>query len=288
MLRSTEKGLTGFELKYLALVFMVLDHIHYFFEFTGKIPVIFSMAGRLAAPLFLFCFVEGFIHTRNRKAYFLRIYLISVIMGAVRFGFYNILSSAVRRDGFFPENAMLSSFAILFVVMQGIDMIRRKKIVPGLAAVIIPLIMPVLMQYCIIIPCMTNDNRTGLFLANLLAFTVLPIHSWISDGGTMIILQGMVLLIFSYCKNKKIRICAWAAFTLLWNTVGLILAGIPLDVNTLFFQAYEWMEVFALAPMLCYNGERGKGTQRFFYLFYPAHIYILYGLSVLLYNTVIQ
>ena len=107
---------------------MVLDHIHYFFEFTGKIPIVFSWVGRLAAPLFLFCFVEGFIHTHDRKKYFLRIYLISVVMGAIQFGFYNILSPAVRGDGFFPQNAMLSSFAILFVVMQGIDWIKQKRL----------------------------------------------------------------------------------------------------------------------------------------------------------------
>lgn len=30
-----QKGLTGFQLKYIAMALMVLDHIHYFFEFTG-------------------------------------------------------------------------------------------------------------------------------------------------------------------------------------------------------------------------------------------------------------
>ncbi|MEG1873027.1 MAG: TraX family protein, partial [Ruthenibacterium sp.] len=74
-------GLTGFHLKYLALFLMVLDHIHYFFGFTGKIPVWFSMLGRLSAPLFLFCVVEGFIHTHDRRRYFLRLYAIAVGMG---------------------------------------------------------------------------------------------------------------------------------------------------------------------------------------------------------------
>ena len=46
-------------IKTVALVLMVLDHIHYFFEFTGCIPTVFSMLGRLSAPLFLFCTVEG-------------------------------------------------------------------------------------------------------------------------------------------------------------------------------------------------------------------------------------
>ena len=31
-------GLTGTALKTIALVLMVMDHIHYFFEFTGVVP----------------------------------------------------------------------------------------------------------------------------------------------------------------------------------------------------------------------------------------------------------
>ena len=68
--RKQWKGFTDFQLKWLALVLMVFDHIHYFFEFTGKVPEWFSMLGRLSAPLFLFCLLEGFAHTRNRKNIF--------------------------------------------------------------------------------------------------------------------------------------------------------------------------------------------------------------------------
>ena len=66
-------SLSGFQLKYIALITMVFDHIQYFFEYTGKIPIWFTMIGRLAAPLFLFAVIEGFVHTHNRKKYFLRI-----------------------------------------------------------------------------------------------------------------------------------------------------------------------------------------------------------------------
>ena len=71
---------------------MVLDHIHYMFEYTGKVPEWFSVVGRLAAPIFLFCLIEGFEKTRNQKKYFMNIYLISIVMGAIRFGFYNVLN----------------------------------------------------------------------------------------------------------------------------------------------------------------------------------------------------
>lgn len=64
------RGLSETGLKWIALVTMVLDHIHYFFSFTGCVPEWFSMVGRLGAPLFLFCLVEGFTHTHSRKRYF--------------------------------------------------------------------------------------------------------------------------------------------------------------------------------------------------------------------------
>ena len=57
MLTKLKNGLDGTQLKTIALALMVLDHIHYFFEFTGCIPTVFSMLGRLSAPLFLFCTV---------------------------------------------------------------------------------------------------------------------------------------------------------------------------------------------------------------------------------------
>ena len=54
-------SLDGTQLKFLALLFMLIDHIHYFFEFTGAIPEVFFIIGRLSAYLFLFCMIEGFL-----------------------------------------------------------------------------------------------------------------------------------------------------------------------------------------------------------------------------------
>ena len=66
---TKQRGLSDFALKYFAMVCMILDHIHYFFSFTGKIPLFFSWIGRLAAPLFLFCIVEVSSHARPEKIF---------------------------------------------------------------------------------------------------------------------------------------------------------------------------------------------------------------------------
>ena len=120
MLQTPHKGLSGTALKTIALVLMLMDHIHYFFEFTGCIPEWFSMLARLSAPLFLFCTVEGFAHTHDRKRYFFRIWCIGAGMAAVQF--FMIYAKAFRRgDGFYPQNAIFQDFVLLCVIWQGID-----------------------------------------------------------------------------------------------------------------------------------------------------------------------
>ena len=123
MKQRTQNGLSGTALKTIALVLMLLDHIHYFFEFTGLVPVWFSMLGRLAAPLFLFCTVEGFAHTHDRKRYILRIWLLGAAMGTVEF--FMMYAGALRRgDGFYPQNAIFLALFWLCLVWQGIDWLR--------------------------------------------------------------------------------------------------------------------------------------------------------------------
>jgi len=280
------KKLTGFQLKYIALVLMVMDHIHYMFEFTGKVPLWFSQVARISAPLFLFCLVEGFIHTHDRKKYFLKVYVIGAVMGLIQFGFYNVLNPLVRGDGFFPQNAMLSSFTVLMPIMQGIDWLKEKKFVKGILAVGVPLIGIPVMYDMILYPTLSAaGNSNGLFFTSLINMSFIPSHTGIVDGGTITVLGGMALYIFSSCKNKNIRIYAWAIVTLVWYAARFAMFGAPMTAEFLFTQGYDWLEIFAAIPMLCYNGERGKGSGKFFYIFYPAHIYILYALSILVYNA---
>lgn len=268
-----QKGLSGFSLKYLAMAFMVLDHIQYFFAYTGKVPLFFSMAGRMAAPLFLFCIIEGFTHTRDRKKYFMRIYLLSVLMGAVQFSFYNIGHFLVRADGFFPQNQMLASFSILLVILQGFDWCARKKWGRGLAAILIPAFFPFIVTALM----MFFPNPVFNFSLSLLAFTLLPVHSFIIDGGTATLIFGTVLYLFR--KNRKAQAAAFVVTCLIWDIARLLLMVPTLGLTDFFTVAYEWMEVFAVIPMLCYNGMRGEGSKRFFYWFYPVHVYVLYALS---------
>lgn len=268
-----QKGLTGFQLKYIAMFLMLLDHIHYFFEFTGKIPMWFSMLGRLSAPLFLFCIIEGFTHTHNRKKYFTRIYAIAVVMGLIQY-FISHFGFA-RPDGFFPQNQMLATFSILLVILQGFDWCSKKQWAKGLPAIIVPIMLPFIAFF------IGNRVPGAWNFIIFLSFSILPLHSFIMDGGTFFILQGILMYLFR--KNHK-----WQAIIfviseiLIW--VVLPFATMPgVTIKLLFTVAFEWMGAFAAILMLTYNGERGKGSKKLFYWFYPGHVYILYALSFVLY-----
>lgn len=62
--------------------------------------------------------------------------------------------------------------------------------------------------------------------------------------------------------------------------VGLSLATLPgFSWSEMFTGYYQWFSLFAGLLMLRYNGRRGAGLKQLFYLFYPAHVYLLYALS---------
>lgn len=68
-------------LKLFAVCFMTVDHVAYYFLLpNSEVYIIMRMIGRLAAPLFWFCFVEGYKRTSNRNRYKLRLLIAASIM----------------------------------------------------------------------------------------------------------------------------------------------------------------------------------------------------------------
>ncbi|WP_300755084.1 TraX family protein [uncultured Oscillibacter sp.] len=267
------RGLSATGLKWIALILMVLDHIHYFFAYTGRVPEWFSMAGRLAAPLFLFCLVEGFSHTHDRRRYFMKVYAIHLLMsGLLLLMLCGLLP--IRPDGFYPMNGMMTSFAILMVVFQGIDWLGEKRWGPGLAAVVLPLAWPILAG-------LLMRGVPALQMPLLaLGYTLLPMWNSNPDASISVIATGVLL--YAFRRNRRVQAGAFVAGTMVFSfllPLLLLFQSPEFHWTMMFTTAYEWYGALAVALMLCYNGERGRGPKAFFYAFYPAHVYILYALS---------
>lgn len=70
----------------------------------------------------------------------------------------------------------------------------------------------------------------------------------------------LILVFFFFRKSGKRLLIAVTVWSLVCIPLG---------------QMLEWAGLLALIPISMYNGEKGKGSKWFFYIFYPAHMLIL-------------
>lgn len=68
--------MNAFVLKLIACITMFIDHIGYAIFGTHSY---FNYIGRLAFPIFAFQISEGYVHTKNLKKYFLRLFVFALI-----------------------------------------------------------------------------------------------------------------------------------------------------------------------------------------------------------------
>lgn len=262
------------ELKLFALIFMVFDHIYYFFEFTGHIPGFFTVIGRLSAYLFLFCAVEGFSHTKNRIKYFISIYLVSNCMGFI----LHLMEEHhlfVRKDGFYPQNAILMNLVVLCFLWQGIDWYKENKRIQGIFVFSLPILYMIVSTLLRQIPIFAHTVK-------LLDYTIFPNIAYIPDGGVIYIITGVVLYLTK--NDRPLQILEFIG-TILILQIGYRGMFWIADPNFSWIMLFtdvhycQWFSVFTALFMFLYNGEKGKVRKSLFHWFYPTHIYTLYLLS---------
>ena len=168
-------------------------------------------------------------------------------------------------------------------IWQGMDWLRQRRIVRGLIAILIPILWPFALSAVVnLIPALGYPIPALGYPAAYISMSILPSWTSITDGGVIFILQG--ILLYALRSRRGWQMAAYAAVSLAAyvGLVGYQLTAQGLPLSALLTEAYQWMEIFAIPLMLCYNGQRGRGYQKLFYVFYPAHVYVLYALSWLL------
>lgn len=263
----TNKSLTGYHLKMIALITMLIDHIGAVliwrvyaasYTITGSMQIsdalgdkmivwvaqnqdmVFTIyewmryIGRMSFPIYCFLLVEGFLHTRNVAKYAGRLTLFALIsevpFDLACFGqFWRYSSNNV----FFTLVLGLLAIWALSYIEKFYEFWQEKEWEPILGR-----ILSLSAGFIVVI-------GIGLF-ADMVLFT---------DYG----LGGIVAIAVLYLLREQ-RVIAFAAAV-------LTLTVITSDT--------EILALFMLYPIMKYDGSRGKNMKYIFYAFYPVHLFIL-------------
>lgn len=197
-------------------------------------------------PLFAFFIGEGCLHTRDRRKYFLRLFILALICQAVYIGESLITGSG---NGLYLN--ILFTFSCSVVLCSVFLRLDKDNCFKN--RVLIILTIGVFWTMDFLFERISGSSGLNLHL----------------DYG----IEGIILPLFAVMYKDKRK-------KLLCFTIGLFfVAGRLYGFFTLFF-------LFAMIPvlLLCfYNGEGGKRNLKyFFYLFYPLHLAVIYGVNYLI------
>lgn len=209
--------LNSFQLKWIAIVTMTIDHMGAIL-FPGNL--IYRYIGRIAFPIFCFLLVEGFFHTRNIQKY------------VIRLGAFAILSE-IPYDLAFRGNILdLERQNVFFTLAIGVGL-----------------------MYCLDRCSELSVKVIYILLAMWLTITLVTDYSY----------KGIVLiLIYYFLRDRKTeKVALGAAWNFIWNA------------------SIQGFGAIASVFIAMYNGEKGKSMKYFFYLFYPLHLLILYGINAI-------
>lgn len=190
----SENGLTGNQLKVIAMVSMTLDHIG-----LQLLPqwTILRILGRLALPIYAYMIAEGCRHTRDRKRYFLRLAGLAAVcqvvywfaMGSVYMCILVTFSLSVLLIGVienFQEKRSRQSQILAFGTLLGIFFV------------------------CVALPELWKGSDFSIDYG--IAGVLLPVLVYFGREKTKYLTAGLILLGFGY---GGIQWCALAAVPLL-------------------------------------------------------------------------
>ncbi len=263
------RGLTATQLKYLAAVFMVIDHIGMLFTpMTPFFPAdslgfyLFRYLGRLAFPIFSFFAAQGCRRTSNYPRYLLRLGLFGAVTHAV----------ALWATGGGGGSVVATFFLAAAAIGLCRELKRRGRVWLGIPVTLALLVLAQLLR--------VDYGWVGVL-------TVLAVYAAGDDLHRQLAALAFCLL-FYYLAGGCWAYFAPSALPLLetrgwWGVLPQLSALLPAFRR--FYLPYSLLMAgsacLALLPLSRYNGQRGTGSRWFFYWFYPGHLAALYVLSML-------
>ena len=119
---------SGAQLKYIAFISMLIDHVNNALitpmldgsGFLLYLSNIFSILGRIAFPIFVFFIVEGFFKTKSRKKYLLTL----IVFGIISEVPFDMFTSKTLFNPYW--NNMMFTLALCLITIWIIDALKKK------------------------------------------------------------------------------------------------------------------------------------------------------------------
>lgn len=236
MLSFIKKGLTNNQLKIIAMVSMLIDHIG---EMLFPNVVVLNILGRFAFPIFAYMIAEGARYTKNRMRYLAIIAVMGIIFQVVFFVFKNSLYMGI-----------LITFSLSIGLIYCIDALIEKR--GALVKIISSLIILAILFFSAGLPLIFKDKDFSV------DYTVIGV---------------LLPVAVYYSKNKLLKLISTAIF----------LFAIALTAIDRINGYVQFFMLLAIPLLFLYNGKRGKINLKYlFYIFYPLHFIVLYGISMIL------
>lgn len=219
--------LNTFHLKLIAVFLMLCDHIAYvFIPMTSPLYIPMRCIGRLAAPIFWFCFVEGYKHTKDKKKYAIRLICSAAIMMMGNI-ILNILFLALNISSTITaiQPNMFFTLAMIFIALIILEKIKEEnwtiKIAYGMTAILFLLVTGLFAEYswyavfsilCLYFVKNQVDKYRLFIIGNI-------ILSLMNDNPYQIFMVLSVIFFFYYKDEKPKR--SWKWFFYLFYPVHL-------------------------------------------------------------------
>lgn len=242
--KRTETGITSNQLKLLACIFMLCDHVGLVLMNNNWIM---RAVGRLAFPIFAFLLVEGYRHTSDIRKYFIRLFLFALI-SEVPFD----LASTGQVFDLQKQNIFFTLAAGLVVLYLG--KVAKWNQMGAVIGIVVIMVVSEALHF--------DYGMAGILLIVLIYYST-------KDGTVEHAFRNAGLVTGHYPFGWKLR-----------QNMGFAIVSAVLYF--LFYGIRQLYVVLAILPISLYNGEYGRKNKVLkytFYVFYPAHLLILYLLS---------
>lgn len=241
------RGLSASTLKMVACILMVIDHI-------GVILLpdmeILRVIGRLSYPIFAYFLAEGCRYTRNKTKRFLLVLGLAILCE----GTYLVVMGEL-------EGGILVNFCLSILLIYQVQAIKR-----ALAREQVGRAWGLLALFLVSVTVVYGFVEFILYVDYGFWGVLIPVWACLPDYK-----EGEAPAFFEKISNRPVKLAFFSA--------GLLL----LCVSRGLLSNIQSFSLLALPLLALYNGQVGrKGLKYGFYIFYPAHLAVLWGIAALL------